>query len=309
MTSATAALAGTTTAPAAATTTTAQTGAATTAAAAGATTPTAGNDEFAYAKDWEPEVREGIVKAGFKEPKAIAAAYLSAQKLLGVPADQIIRMPKADDLAARRDALSKFGIPATVEEYKIESPGADPEFLKTAASWMHEVGIPMREGQELAKRWAAFGDKTVKDDQAAWAAAVTKETGELNTEWGERGNANRAAVKEAQKLLGWDDATVDAMARAIGLKKTFSALAKVGQPMLPAEFKGGAGGGGGNNFNAMSPQDAAAKRNELMADGEWAKRWLAGDRAARAEALALDTIISDANTLAMSGTTYSQARK
>lgn len=271
-----------------------QTGAA---GAPGAAPAAPANEEFAYARDWAPEIRDGVVKAAFKDPQSIAVGYLAAQKLIGVPPDQIIRMPKADDATGRREALSKFGIPAKVEDYKINAPQGADDSLKamvgTAAAELHRIGIPQPEAQKLVDWWTDYGNKTVAEEAKQWGATVTKESAELNVEWGERGNANRAAIKEAQKMLGWDDATIDAMAKAVGLKKTFGALAKIGTPMLPAEFKGGEAGAGKGGFNAFTPAEATAKRSQLMNDEGFAKRWYSGDAEARREMAALDSIIAD----------------
>lgn len=267
--------------------------------------PAANAGEYAYAADWQPEIREAVVKAGFKDVQGIASAYIAAQKLIGVPADQIIRMPKADDLTGMRAAIAKFGVPAKVEDYKIDvGAGADPEFVKTAAGWFHEVGIPAWQGKELAKKWEDFGNKQIEAGQTAWATQVTKDTTELHAEWGDNKNVNLLALKEAQKFGGFEDKEIDAMARAVGLKKTFAFLAKVGTPLLPDQFKGGQGGGSGA-FNTMTAQEAAARRTTLMSDREWGKRYIAGDREARAEMDAINAALAGAMD-ASAGVTYSQ---
>lgn len=240
-----------------------------------------------------------VATKGFKTPVDVITSYRNYEKLQGVPADQMIKLPKhdADPKEWRTNVWEKLGAGKTAEEYKLPVPeGGDPEFAKTAAGWFHETGIPVKTAAALTEKWNNHIAEIVKQGDEAGNAKLAQETEALKKEWGANHDSRMAMAKNAAGALGVKAEAVDALAKQVGFSEVMKMFATIAEKTGEANFTVG---DGKNNFGGTTtPAQAQARIRELKSDPGFRDRYLAGDAGARAEMEKLHKIGYPDDTLA-----------
>lgn len=207
----------------------------------------------------------------------------SAEQKLGVPADQIVRLPgkdaKPEDLRA---FYTKIGAPEKPEGYEIPVPdGHDAEFAKTASTWFHELGIPASAGKALAGKWNEHVAALQAKSDEQWNTRFDQEVNALKGEWkGDDFAKNSDLAKRVMRAGGWTPEQLQAMERALGPAAFLKGFAKFGGMVGEHRF---VGEGGNNGFGGMSAPQAKERIDALKKDGEWMSKYLAGDADKMAE--------------------------
>lgn len=261
--------------------------AAATTQAAGATTTTAATT--AASGNWYDGFKDADVKGwvqgkGYESAEAAANGHRNVEKLLGVPADQIIKLPGKDAKPEDWNPVwAKLGRPETAEGYKLPVPeGVDPAFSKEAAKWMHEENIPAGAAAKLAEKWNAHFASQVAAQEAQYKAKVVEENGALKTEWGGAYDQNINVAKAAAREFGVEVEAIEGMEKAVGFAKTMKFFHSLGSKMGEASFQTGDKGTGFQG-GIMTPAAAQARINELKRDISFGKRLLNKDADAKAE--------------------------
>jgi len=226
------------------------------------------------AADWKATLPEDIRSdpslAPVKDVAAMAKMYINGQKLIGA---KRIALPGEK---ATPDELKEFhraiGVPESVEGYKIELEGADPQLLDGFRAAALEAGTPAAAAAKLA----AWFDGVSK---AAQQAQIEKNTKDFETWKGGHGNKYDEHVGNAKKALNAlgipleKAETLDKMLVALGEEGTWGAdwLAK-----LYTDYKIGAehdamGGNTSGAIGATSPEAAKAALAEFEKSDEWMK--------------------------------------
>jgi hypothetical protein len=211
----------------------------------------------------------------------LVKGYRGAERTLGVPADQILRLPGKDAKPEDwRPVWQKLGAPDKPEGYEIKAPEGDPgEFLKTATGWFHELGIPKPMAQGLAAKWNEFAQTQAEAAGAAWDSRFDKEMGELKTEWGQDFDKNRDLARRVEKATGLQVEQLQGVERALGPKAYQQFLARFGAALGEHRFVGGEG----EKTFSMSADAAKARIAELGKDEAFKKKLMGGDVDAKAE--------------------------
>lgn len=222
-------------------------------------------------------------------------AYQAAQKFVGAPADELLRVPKdVADEAGWNKVWSRLGKPADAKEYDFTgiknadgTPRVDAftDFMRAQA---FALNMPKEAAASLAAKMAKFNDDAATTSATERAAAVATEKTELTKNWGANFEANKFVATQAAKALGVDPATVSALEGVIGYAKVMEMFRNIGTKIGEDKFVSG-GGAGGNGV--MTKDQAVARKAELMADKEWTKSYLNRDAAKMREMTALNTMI------------------
>jgi hypothetical protein len=250
----------------------------------------------------DPEILCHWQNKGWKvdDPKEIALAATKqareAEKHFGVPADQLLKMPKAD---AKPEDLRAFyqrlGAPAEAKEYDfaavkdaagnpIAAPLADA--LRSAA---FERGLTKDAAETVAAAVVKSLDGQRAADTAVATAKLAEEKTKLAENWKTNYDFNHLKAMEGARRLGITPEAVKALEGQIGYAAVMEAMRKIGAGTSEDTFvERGQGGGAGQ---PTTREGAVSRKAELMADKAWATRYLAGDVAAGQEMLALNTMI------------------
>lgn len=205
-------------------------------------------------------------------------AHREAQKLLGVPAAQLLRLPTdPKDEPGWNAVWSKLGAPAEAKDYDFSTvkqgdKPLDAAFEATLRATAAQLHLPKDSATAIAAALVKHNEGVATASLADKTAALAAEKTALDTNWGANKEANMVIAKGAAKALGVDEATIAALEGAIGYAKTMEMFRSIGTKIGEDKFVRADGGGNG----IMSRDQAVARKAELMKDNAWVKRYLDG---------------------------------
>lgn len=232
-------------------------------------------------------------------PKAAAAAakaHREAEKLIGLPANRVIRLPEdMNNADGMKDVWTRLGKPTDAKEYDFTpvKRGNQPldekttDFLRNLA---FQSNLSKDGALRLAQEFAKFNDTADALSAADRTAALDAEKVELKKNWGANEGANTVIAQNAAKALGVTPEHLAALEKTIGYAKVMEMFRTIGTKIGEDKFVVAPNGSPG----VMTRDQAVAKKGELMKDEAWVARYNKGDREAYREMLSLNTIISSA---------------
>jgi len=232
-------------------------------------------------KGWDKDPVIGAIEA--------AKAHRSAQQFLGVPADQLLRLPKdATDEAGWATVRQRLGAPKEAKEYDFtgvkfaDGSELDQAFTDRMRNALLKAGTPKDAAPGVVKEVVGFMDAADKAEADARAATRQSQRTDLAREWGNNAEFNRlTAMQGARRAVGSDDEAakvIASMEDAIGYKATMEFWRKIGSGTTEDTFVESGHGG-----NPVTMNGAKARITELQADPEWTARYLKGMPKEKAE--------------------------
>lgn len=237
-----------------------------------------------------------IAERQWKNPGDLLNSYRNLEKLTGVPAEQIIKLPasKRDaqgnviyDAAEWGSVYDRLGRPKDPAGYKLPVPqGDNGEFAKEVSKWMYEAGLSEGAGRKLAESWNKFQEIQAKTFAAEIAKKDTEEWGVLKNEWGVDFEANVAIGDKAAEAFGMTTDHVKALKMALGSKEAMKFLFKIGSKIAVEDKDMIRNADGSPSFQGMSPDVARAEINRLSKDKAFSQAFSSNDPQVRQEARA-----------------------
>lgn len=229
-----------------------------------------------------------------------AKAHREAERFVGVPADQIVRLPKdANDQEGLNALQLRLGRPQTANDYKFDavkfSDGSalDNGFADTMKQLAFNNGLSQVAAEKVAEGFVKYQESQAQTQSAEATAALATQRAELQKNWGANFDAMMLVAKNAATALGIKPEVVNALEGQIGYKGVMEMFANIGSKIGEDKFI--------SNINPNAPgvttrEQAVARKAELMADKTWTERYLAGGAAESKEMTALLTIITGDDT-------------
>ncbi len=235
------------------------------------------------------------------DPKEIALAATrqarEAEKHFGVPADQLLKMPKAD---AKPEDLKAFyqrlGAPADPKDYdfngiKFNGEDLEASFADAMRGALNAAYVPKDKAGSIVSAVVKYLEDADKAESAIGTAKLAEEKASLAKNWGTNYDFNHLKAMEGARRLGITPEAVKALEGQIGYAGVMEAMRKIGAGTSEDAFiERGATGSG----NPVTREGATARKAELMADTAWCDRWVKGGQAEAREMLALNTMIDGA---------------
>ena len=224
-------------------------------------------------------------------------AHRELEKHIGVPANELIRIPKTPTAPEWKDVYTKLGAPADPAAYKFDGlklndadlPPALQDFFRKTATDLH-LSV------EGASRMASAVITQLKTDVDAATATRTAELANQKTElaknWGANAEVNKVVASNAAKAFGITPEVINALEATMGYAKTMEFFRQVGTKIGEDSFVRGSTQVGGTSI--MTVDQAVEKRSALMKDQAWVNRYLAGGHEEKKEMTALNTIVTAA---------------
>lgn len=225
---------------------------------------------------------------GFKGPNDLLASYKGAEKLIGVPADQVIKLPQSTggveitQQQMNEAVYDRLGRPKTAADYKLPVPeGVDVKFAENVSGWMHEVGLNTKQATTLAGKWNEYMAGVAKAQTEATTARAATDNQALKVEWGNKYDSNVALVDRAAAAFGMDQKQVTALRDAMGPAAAMKFLLNIGSKLghddnfVPA--------GDNQGFTGMSPEQAMTEIATLRKDKGFQEKFTKGDAEAKAK--------------------------
>lgn len=226
---------------------------------------------------------------------AIAATkgHMEAEKFIGAPANQLLRLPAdAKDEAGWNAVWARLGAPADAKEYEFKTPdgkAVDEKLDATLRQIASETKLPKETAARVGASVAKFLQAAEVEGKAAYDAKLAEERVALDKNWGSNKDANLLVAKQAAAKLGVAPEAVMALESVVGYAKVMEMFRTIGAKMGEAPFIGN--DTTTQNNGVMSRDQAVAKKAELMGDTQWSKRYLDGGAAEVREMTMLNTII------------------
>lgn len=235
-----------------------------------------------------------------KDPSAAfletAKAHQEAQAYIGVPKEQLLKLPKADAPPEEwDDVYARLGYSKNADDYKLDglkqADGTDADagfkdFVRAQAADLKLSPAAAIKFGEAALRHQESGTAAMT---AAQTADATKAMEQLRQSWGPNYEANKVIADNAYAAMmaaaGFDQtrmtAAIAKLGETVGRAETMQMLLAVGQKMGEDKFVGG--GGPGGIPGPRNAEQAVARIAELKADSTFTKRWLEGGAAENKE--------------------------
>jgi hypothetical protein len=212
---------------------------------------------------------------------AASQAYAEAQKFVGAPTDQLLRLPAGPaDEAGTKALWAKLGAPGDPKGYDFaavkftDGSPLDPTFEAAFRQTMAEANVPKDMAVRIAQGIARHLDGVEANETAEKTAAIQQERAALQTNWGQNFQANQVIAQNAVRALGIPPEAVAALEGQVGYSKVMEMFRLIGTKIGEASFV--TGGGVGNGPNLMTREGASARLTELKADTAWVQRYMAG---------------------------------
>jgi hypothetical protein len=230
-----------------------------------------------------------LVKAkGWKGPADALLSYQNLERVFGADkAGRTILAPKSDDDADGWNAVyNRLGRPESPDKYALPVPeGDDGSFATAAAPVLHQLGLTTKQAQGLAEWWNKASAARVEAEGEAFGKASEAEYNALKGEWGAAAAQNEELAKRALlkfgKEAGIDEATFDAMERAVGTAKVMKLFHSIGAQFRESDFVGS----DAPSSSALNPAQAKNKVASLFADKEFMARYMHPDERVRQSAI------------------------
>lgn len=231
-----------------------------------------------------------------KAALAAVTAHREAERFIGVPANQLIRLPTdAADEAGWKTVYAKMGVPTDATGYKFDglkfADGSDltPAFADTMRNAAVKFHLTPDAATGLTAEVMKFIESTEASDASETAAKIAEQTAALKANWGPNYEANLFVARQAAQALGVNAELLNTLEGALGGDKVMEMFRSIGARIGEDRFVTGsnpAGSGG-----VMTKEQAVARKAELMKDAVWVKSYLSGDAQRGREMMALNTII------------------
>lgn len=240
-------------------------------------TPPAAPAEFSWDTHIADEANRGWVKAkGVKDPADLVKSYRELEKFVGVPKEQLLKLPENLESPEAEAIFQRLGKPAKPEEYKIEGE------LKDFAEHFHKANLSTKQAEALVKAYTERAANQAKAATEAANTALANEVEALKKSWGNAHDQKMQMASHAAAKFGLGAEGLSAIQKAMGYTKGAEFLASLGEKMGEASFVQGNGG-----TAKLDTDTAKAKIAEKMADSAFMKRYASGDKAAIKEIMRL----------------------
>lgn len=232
------------------------------------------------------EATRGYIEARGLKDKSLSEAFLAtaaaqqeAQRFVGAPADQLLRLPTDNTPEAWAPIWKRLGAADTVDGYDFGDVRTDAtaplvDSLRAAAV---AANVPVAQAKSLAAAVVKFQADQAAEAERAKAEVLTQQKATLAANWGQNAAANMDVARTGAQRLGITKEQLDALESVTGYDKVMELLRKVGATTAEDTFQSGGGGGGTGADPALSSVSAAKARfEELKQDQEWLSKWNAG---------------------------------
>ena len=225
---------------------------------------------LAFNRDILPEdLRLEPSLQSFDSVDKLAKSYVHAVRKLGVPSDELVRMPKDATPEQLSEVYERLGRPNSPEEYVLDSQSELSGKYKELA---HNLGLNQQQAQALHD-W--YNETIGSQEQVSQQMAEQQQVEwlqDLQREWGGDFNRNTDLAQRAFKKFA-DESAVQALNETgLGnhpaLVKMFSQIGR----MLAED--GSLQSAESMEFGVMSPTMAQGEINTLMNNGDFMEAYL-----------------------------------
>lgn len=228
---------------------------------------------------------------------AASKAHREAEKLIGAPANELLRMPKdAGDTDGWARVRNRFNVPNEAKDYdfstvkRADGVVVDKTLIDALAPVLHRANVSKDVAPDVAKAIVTFLDSSDAAKNATSEATLNAERESLKVNWGANTTQNMMIAKNAAKALKIAPEAVAALEKTVGYSKVMEMFREIGVRIGEDKFI--TNDNGGNGPTVMSKDQAKATLAERENDTAWVARLNASDPTAIREFDTLTRILS-----------------
>lgn len=213
-------------------------------------------------------LRSWVQTKGLKDAESAVKTAFNLEKLVGAPADEVLRLPKAGDADGRKALFTKLGMPESADKYEFSVPDGmpvDENFQKWAKESFHKANLTGDQAKVVNEAWNEYIQAQTTAHNEAAALDATNGTNQLKTEWGNGFERQMNIASNAARQLGFEADTLNAMQSAMGYAATIKFMATLGAKLGEDNFVQGENSQQGFH-SQMTPDQAKAAYNKLLTD-------------------------------------------
>lgn len=260
---------------------------------AAATTTAATTDNAPWFHGADPETIGYIQNRGLDKVTPVEAAmraiksHREAEKHLGVPSDQLQRMPKdASDAEGWNGLYKRLGVPDDANGYDFsgvkfaDGTELDADFKTAIGTALKSAGVAKDKAATIMKTLVELGDKETTAETTQARDLAIQEMASLKIDWGSNIERNMVVADNAAAELGMTPEEIQTMKDGLGAAKVAKIFFKLGVGMGEDRF---VSAGPQGDRRAMSGEMAVARLAEMQTDSIFMEKFMSGDTAARKE--------------------------
>jgi len=228
----------------------------------------------------------------------LTKAYREAEKLVGAPPTQVVRIPvdPVKDPDGMKAVFQRLGMPIDPKDYDFPvlkndkgevTDKALEAALRTAAN---DAFLTKEAANKVAGAITKHLSEVAKAKQAEDAAALADEKSKLAANWGTNSDKNKIIAQNAAAAFKVSPEEISALEKLIGYSRVMEMFRDIGSRIGEAKFFGTGSGDGSGNRIATRDQ-AKARIEELKSDKEWVKRYTGGGKAEMREMTDLTKLV------------------
>ena len=224
--------------------------------------------------------------------------YRAAERHIGAPPDQLLRIPQANASEADRRAFyTRLGVPATAAEYDLSTvkftDGTElaADFVNTLRDAFAGANVSKDKAASIAQAIIRYEENIEAAGATTNQARIDAERARLEVNWGPNKDFNLLTAMNGARRLGITDEQVNALRSTLGEYQTMEMFRRIGAATTEDTFVEGAQATGA----PTTLPGAQAEMARLQQDDAWVKRLLGGDVEARRQFEGLTQQITGVN--------------
>lgn len=166
-------------------------------------------------------------------PLKAVEGYRNLEKFHGVPADQLIKLPKPDDAEGWNGVYNRLGRPESPDKYGFddiklpEGAQLDKEFVGYFDQAFHKVGLTKAQRDAAVVAYAEYEQKWAQEQETKLAQEKTIQIDALKKDWGDKFDERVALAKRAFKAFVPDGVDKEEVASALEASLGTAIVAKM----------------------------------------------------------------------------------
>lgn len=217
----------------------------------------------------------------FTDLDAVAKSYKNLEAMKGVPENELLRIPKAEDADGLAEMYNRLGRPEKAADYTLEGV-EDGDWFREVA---HKSGLNESQAMEIIKGYDAQLATASEQADAKYMQDTQVQMDELKKDWGVEFDANGEFAQIAAKKFGVNDEQLSQLERAMGTKGLMNFMAKLGRATSEGSYADGSDSSPVKGDLGKTPAAAKDALDRLMGDPEWKARYMSKDAAIRTQAM------------------------
>lgn len=221
---------------------------------------------------------EGYIKnKGWKGPSDLLKSYQNLERLRGVGADKLLKLPDPNNAEEVAGFYERLGVPKEAAAYQAPAELAFELDTNVLANISHAAKLTPAQHETVVKLAAEHFRDVANSNAEANAARDAAEKQTLEKAWGPLKDENYQAATKAATRFGLDGAALDKLQAGLGYAGTLELLAKIGRAFGEAKSPET---GSDHAPMGLTPQVARDRLTSLQKDAKFRQSLFDGDAAA-----------------------------